>query len=77
MLTIHGARGNSSAFPERKVALWIFNVQKIGKGQENSQIKGDRLVFCMAFHVTLSGVCGFSSVACGTCVSWDAIYQLS
>ncbi len=43
-LTIHGDRGNSSAFPERKVDIWIFNVQKIGKGQENFQIKGDRLL---------------------------------
>ena len=42
MLTIHGARGNSSAFPERKVDLWIFNVQKIGKGKENYTMKGDR-----------------------------------
>ncbi len=35
-------RGNSSAFPERKVDIWIYNVQKIGKGKENSPIKSDR-----------------------------------
>ncbi|MDJ0800813.1 MAG: hypothetical protein QNJ51_29055 [Calothrix sp. MO_167.B12] len=25
-----------------RLILWIFKVQKIGKGKENSQIKGDR-----------------------------------
>ncbi len=65
MLTIHGARGNSSAFPERKVDIWIFNVQKIGKGQENSEIKGDRQTEDNQTFLPLSSLKSLSLVSQG------------